>query len=87
MQSPDISISSGQVFGFESDLSVPAFSSKSTHVPEIDEDYYFDPATTLSILAGFTYNKNVLIQGYHGSGKSTHIEQVAARLNWPCHSH
>lgn len=81
---PDITLSVEQTFGFESDLTVPAFSQTSEHVPSIDEAYCFDPKTTTSILAGFSHNKNVLIQGFHGTGKSTHIEQVAARLNWPC---
>ena len=81
---PDIVISVPQTFGIESDMQVPAFSRPSEHVPEIDEAYRFDRETTLAILAGFTYNRRVLIQGYHGTGKSTHIEQVAARLNWPC---
>ena len=81
---PDITISVRQTFGIESDMQVPAFSKPSEHVPEIDDVYRFDRETTLAILAGFTYNRRVLIQGYHGTGKSTHIEQVAARLNWPC---
>ncbi|MBX7145746.1 MAG: cobaltochelatase subunit CobS [Alphaproteobacteria bacterium] len=81
---PDILISTKQVFGIDSTMQVPAFSQTSEHVPEIDETYCFDPATTLAILAGFSFNKRVLIHGYHGTGKSTHIEQVAARLNWPC---
>jgi cobaltochelatase CobS len=65
-------------------MKAPAFSQRTEHVPEIDEAYRFDPETTLAILAGFAHNRRVLIQGYHGTGKSTHIEQVAARLNWPC---
>jgi cobaltochelatase CobS len=81
---PDITVSVHQTFGFDSDLQVPAFSRASEHVPEIDEAYRLDHDTTLAILAGFAYNRRVLIQGYHGTGKSTHIEQVAARLNWPC---
>jgi len=81
---PDIEISVQQTFGFESDEKVPAFSDGSDYVPDIDESYQFDPETTKAILAGFKHNKRVLIQGYHGTGKSTHIEQVAARLNWPC---
>ncbi len=84
MQKPDIKLSVKQTFGFESDMEVSAFSKKSEYVPKIDADYKFDKDTTLSILAGFSFNKRVLIQGYHGTGKSTHIEQVAARLNWPC---
>jgi cobaltochelatase CobS len=81
---PDISISVRQSFGIDSDMQVPAFSTSSEHVPEIDDAYRFDRDTTLAILAGFAFNRRVLIQGYHGTGKSTHIEQVAARLNWPC---
>ena len=84
LQKPDIKLSVKQTFGFESDMEVSAFSKKSEYVPKIDADYKFDKDTTLSILAGFSFNKRVLIQGYHGTGKSTHIEQVAARLNWPC---
>ena len=81
---PDIKVSSKQVFGIKSDLRVPAFSKKSSLVPKIDKDYFFDNDTTISILTGFSQNKRVLIQGYHGTGKTTHIEQIAARLNWPC---
>ena len=81
---PDTTVSARAVFGIESDLRCPAFSERGDHVPAIDEAYRFDPDTTLAILAGFTYNRRVLVQGYHGTGKSTHIEQVAARLNWPC---
>ncbi len=81
---PDIKISTKQVFGIDSNLEIDAFSKKNDYVPEIDKNYKFDRDTTLAILTGFKYNKRVLIQGYHGTGKSTHIEQVAARLNWPC---
>ncbi len=81
---PDIKISARQVFGIDIDLEVPAFSAGDEHVPEIDPDYRFNRETTLAILAGFAHNRRVMIQGYHGTGKSTHIEQVAARLNWPC---
>jgi len=81
---PDIQVSVRQLFGLDSELSVPAFSQRTGLVPEIDDTYSFDTETTLAILAGFAYNRRVLIQGYHGTGKSTHIEQVAARLNWPC---
>src|SRR5262245_5331924 len=81
---PDIKVSVRQSFGIDSDLTVPAFSNPSEHVPAIDENYRFDPPTTLAILAGFAHNRRVMVQGYHGTGKSTHIEQVAARLNWPC---
>src|SRR5712671_3903116 len=77
-------ISVPQTFGIDSDLQVPAFSQATEHVPDVDEAYRFDRNTTLAILAGFAYNRRVMIQGYHGTGKSTHIEQVAARLNWPC---
>ena len=80
----DISLSVRQVFGLDSDMEVPGFSQASEHVPELDEAYHFDHDTTLAILAGFAHNRRVMIQGYHGTGKSTHIEQVAARLNWPC---
>jgi cobaltochelatase CobS len=81
---PDIKVSVRQTFGIDSDLQVPAFSQQSDHVPRIDEAYRFDRNTTLAILAGFSHNRRVLVQGYHGTGKSTHIDQVAARLNWPC---
>lgn len=81
---PDIKINVREVFGIEQDLEVPAFSQRSDYVPPMDHDYQFDHDTTLAILAGFAHNRRVMIQGYHGTGKSTHIEQVAARLNWPC---
>ena len=81
---PDIKISVRQTFNLDSDLEVPAFSQHTEHVPAVDDTYRFDHDTTLAILAGYAYNRRVLIQGYHGTGKSTHIEQVAARLNWPC---
>ena len=81
---PDTSVSVREVFGIEQDLEVPAFSQRTDYVPAVDDDYRFDRATTLAILAGFAHNRRVMIQGYHGTGKSTHIEQVAARLNWPC---
>ncbi len=81
---PDTEISVREVFKIDSDLTVPAFSQKEEHVPELDPDYIFDHDTTLAILAGFAHNRRVMVQGYHGTGKSTHIEQVAARLNWPC---
>ena len=81
---PDIKISVKQTFGIDSNLEVEAFSKKNEYVPEIDKNYKFDKDTTLAILSGFSFNKRVLVQGYHGTGKSTHIEQVAARLNWPC---
>jgi cobaltochelatase CobS len=73
-----------QTFGIDSDMEIPAFSQAEEHVPNIDDAYRFDHDTTLAILAGFAHNRRVMIQGYHGTGKSTHIEQVAARLNWPC---
>ena len=81
---PDISISVNQAFGIDTDLHVDGFSEKTEHVPDIDSNYCFDKSTTMAILAGFKYNRRVMIQGLHGTGKSTHIEQVAARLNWPC---
>ena len=81
---PDIKVSVKQLFGFDSNLEVPAYSQPGEHVPDIDEDYLFNRETTLAILAGFAYNRRVMVTGYHGTGKSTHIEQVAARLNWPC---
>ncbi len=81
---PDIKLSIKQTFGIESDMEVDAFSKTSEYVPQIDKTYKFDKDTTLAILSGFSFNKRVLIQGYHGTGKSTHIEQIAARLNWPC---
>ncbi|MCG8505985.1 MAG: cobaltochelatase subunit CobS [Sphingomonadales bacterium] len=79
-----MTVSAKQLFGLESDMRVPAFSQASEHVPPVDTSYVFDPETTMAILAGFAHNRRVMIQGYHGTGKSTHIEQVAARLNWPC---
>ena len=81
---PDIQVSVRQTFGIDSDMEVPAYSQSEEHVPNVDEAYRFDRDTTLAILAGFAHNRRVMIQGYHGTGKSTHIEQVAARLNWPC---
>ncbi|HEY1153212.1 MAG TPA: AAA family ATPase, partial [Pseudolabrys sp.] len=82
-QMPDMKVSVRQVFGIDSDLEVPAYSAASEHVPDTDPDYRFDKPTTLAVLAGFARNRRVMITGYHGTGKSTHIEQVAARLNWP----
>lgn len=81
---PDITVAVRSVFGIDSDLQVPAFSAATEHVPEADAGYCFDHDTTIALLAGFARNRRVLLQGYHGTGKSTHIEQVAARLNWPC---
>ncbi|TAN55587.1 MAG: cobaltochelatase subunit CobS [Magnetospirillum sp.] len=81
---PDIEISARDAFGLDTDMMVPAFSMGSEHVPDVDPAYRFDPDTTRAILAGFAFNRRVMVQGYHGTGKSTHIEQVAARLNWPC---
>lgn len=80
---PDTTVSVEDVFGFASKLTVPAFSQSNEYVPELDPTYKFDPQTTRAILAGFAHNRRVMVQGYHGTGKSTHIEQVAARLNWP----
>ena len=81
---PDIKISVNQTFGIETEMQVNGFAKKNQYVPDLDKNYKFDRDTTLAILSGFSFNKRVLIQGYHGTGKSTHIEQVAARLNWPC---
>ena len=83
-KNPDIKISVKQTFGIDTEMEIDAFSKKNEFVPKIDQDYKFDRDTTLAILSGFAFNKRVLIQGHHGTGKSTHIEQVAARLNWPC---
>ncbi|MBJ2160301.1 AAA family ATPase [Variovorax sp. IB41] len=81
---PDRMLSVREVFGIDTDLQVPAFSERDDHVPEVDAVYRFNPDVTLAILAGFTRDRRVMVQGLHGTGKSTHIEQVAARLNWPC---
>jgi cobaltochelatase CobS len=81
---PTEEISVREVFGIDTDMRVKGFADRTDRVPEIDTTYKFDPDTTLAILAGFAHNRRVMIQGYHGTGKSTHIEQVAARLNWPC---
>ena len=81
---PDTTVSVREIFGFETDLEVPAFAERNEYVPDYDADYLFDKNTTLALLAGFAHNRRVMVQGYHGTGKSTHIEQVASRLNWPC---
>jgi len=81
---PDTKVKVRETFGLDVDLEVPAFSIRTEHVPDFDSSYQFDRETTLAILAGFAHNRRVMIQGYHGTGKSTHIEQVASRLNWPC---
>jgi cobaltochelatase CobS len=81
---PDDMISVSKAFGFASNMQVPAYAETSEHVPDVDPDYLFNKETTLAILAGFAHNRRVMVSGYHGTGKSTHIEQVAARLNWPC---
>lgn len=81
---PDTTVSAREAFGLDLDMQVPAFSVPTEHVPEVDPAYKFDRETTTAIVAGFAHNRRVMIQGYHGTGKSTHIEQVAARLNWPC---
>ena len=83
LDAPDIEVDARQTFGVDVDWKIPAFSVKDEHVPDLDPAYVFDPETTRAILAGFAFNRRVMIQGYHGTGKSTHIEQVAARLNWP----
>src|SRR6478609_7148592 len=84
LSAPDREVSVRELFGIDIDMKVPAFSKADERVPDIDDSYVFDPDTTLAILAGFAHNRRVMVQGYHGTGKSTHIEQVAARLNWPC---
>ncbi len=81
---PEHRVSVRECFGFEADLMVPAFAERDEHVPEVDEAYRFNPDVTLAILAGFARGRRVMVQGLHGTGKSTHVEQVAARLNWPC---
>jgi len=81
---PTEDISVREVFGIDTDMTVKGFAERTDRVPEPDLTYKFDPDTTLAILAGFSHNRRVMIQGYHGTGKSTHIEQVASRLNWPC---
>ena len=81
---PDIKVNAGEMFGIDCSMSVPAFSRRDDHVPEIDPAYQFNRDVTLALLAGFASNRRVMVQGYHGTGKSTHIEQIAARLNWPC---
>ncbi|MDT0682696.1 cobaltochelatase subunit CobS [Roseicyclus sp. F158] len=81
---PTEDISVREVFGLDTDMIVKGFAEPTDRVPEADETYKFDADTTLAILAGFSHNRRVMIQGYHGTGKSTHIEQVANRLNWPC---
>jgi cobaltochelatase CobS len=84
LPAPDREIDVRELFGIDIDMKVPAFSQADERVPDHDDAYVFDPDTTLAILAGFAFNRRVMVQGYHGTGKSTHIEQVAARLNWPC---
>jgi len=81
---PDSIVSARELFKIDTDMRVPAYSRPDPHVPDLDPDYLFDRETTLAILAGFAHNRRVMVTGYHGTGKSTHIEQVAARLNWPC---
>src|SRR5262249_50890971 len=81
---PDMKVSIRQLFGIDSDMEVPAYPKRDDYVPDHDPDSRFDKATTLAILAGFAHNRRVMITGYHGTGKSTHVEQIAARLNWPC---
>ena len=84
LDSPDKMVSIREMFGIDSDMMCPAFSEADERVPDHDANYVFDPDTTLAICAGFAHNRRVMVQGYHGTGKSTHIEQVASRLNWPC---
>ncbi|MEL7487012.1 MAG: cobaltochelatase subunit CobS [Pseudomonadota bacterium] len=83
-ESPDATVNAREAFGVDFDMTVPAFSESNDYVPPKDDAYRFDPQTTRSILAGFAHNRRVMVQGYHGTGKSTHIEQIAARLNWAC---
>ncbi|MGI8943577.1 MAG: cobaltochelatase subunit CobS [Qipengyuania sp.] len=84
LAAPDTEVEVRETFGVDVDWKVPAFSRPDARTPDLDDSYVFDPDTTLAILAGFAHNRRVMVQGYHGTGKSTHIEQVAARLNWPC---
>lgn len=81
---PDAKYNAKETFGVDIDWEIPGFSEETANVPDIDPTYKFDPETTMAILAGFTHNRRVMVQGYHGTGKSTHIEQIAARLKWPC---
>ncbi len=84
LDAPDKTVAAKDTFGVAMDIDIPAFSKPNSYVPPLDPAYRFDPETTMAILAGFAKNRRVMVQGYHGTGKSTHIEQVAARLNWPC---
>ena len=84
LAAPDSQVDARKLFGIDVDMQVPSFSKANEHVPSIDPAYVFDPDTTLAILAGFKHNRRVMVQGFHGTGKSTHIEQIAARLKWPC---
>ena len=84
MDAPDKQVDVRALFGIDTDMQVPAFSQADERVPDLDPAYVFDADTTLAICAGFAFNRRVMVQGYHGTGKSSHIEQVAARLNWPC---
>ena len=84
LATPDKTVSVREMFGIDTDMQAPAFSEADERVPDLDPAYVFDPDTTLAVLAGFAHNRRVMVQGYHGTGKSTHIEQVAARLKWPC---
>ena len=81
---PDHELNARDLFGVDFDAKAPAFTTRDSHVPDLDEAYKFDPETTRALIAGFAHNRRVMVQGFHGTGKSTHIEQVAARLNWPC---
>jgi cobaltochelatase CobS len=84
LEAPDTKVSVREMFGIDTDMECPAFTESDERVPDFDANYVFDPDTTLAIIAGFAFNRRVMVQGYHGTGKSTHIEQVAARLKWPC---
>src|SRR5699024_8796930 len=83
-ETPNVRVSTKEIFGVDTSFQVPAFSQRTDYVPDIDTAYRFNPEVTQAILAGFAHNRRVMVQGRHGTGKSTHIEQVAARLNWPC---
>ncbi|GIR33651.1 MAG: hypothetical protein CM15mP46_6460 [Alphaproteobacteria bacterium] len=85
LSDPDTKVNARDAFDIDVDMIIPAFSKASDYVPKTDPSYQFDHDTTIAILAGFAHNRRVMVQGYHGTGKSTHIEQVAARLNWPCY--
>ena len=84
IDTPDTTVSAKEAFDLDIDMEIPAFTKKTEYVPDLADSYCFDHDTTLAIMVAFAHNRRLLIQGYHGTGKSTHVEQVAARLNWPC---